>query len=299
MRVAFHNNGNKGDLVAAALRDAGHTIRENGTGDIAVCDHDANTGLCDRHERVVLYPHGGNPLFDWDEANDVHPHVRAHLTHGPGNVEVMEAYGYPAPLTAVGWCYSEVAPPRYPSDIRRILFAPSHPSGAGYLNPTIASINQRACSALVATGAEVHLRLFMGHDAAGHGITDTTGITATTNWKLLAHDDIDAADLVVSDGTLAHLALARGVPVLWITSDIFDLGNTGYGECWPAHWAELAPMVRYPYDMDDDNLDDLLTAVCAPSMAVEEYRRRFIGGPFDAGRVVSVCEEVAAGAYVG
>lgn len=293
MRVAFHDNGGKGRLVHRALRDAGHTITEGRKADIGVCDHDCNTGFCDAHERVVLYPHGGNPLFDWDEANAVHPHVRAHLTHGPGNVEIMAAYGYPAPLHPVGWCYSEVAPPRYPSDLRRILFAPSHPSGGGYLNDDIAAINQRALDALVTTGAEVTLRLFMEHDAAGHGITNTYGC-ATSNYRLLAHDDIDAADLVVSDGTLAHLALARGAPVLWVTSDIFDLG----ANYWPPHARELAPLVRYPYDMDDDRLEDLLLAVLSPSMAVEDYRRRFIGGPFDAGRAVGVIEEVA-GVAVG
>lgn len=297
MRIAFHNNGHKGDLLHRALRDAGHTITETTKADIGVCDHDANTGFCDRHDRVVLYPHGGNPLFDWDGWMPTHPSVKAHLTHGPGNAEVMAAYGYPAPLHPVGWCYSEVAPPRYPSDVLTAVFAPSHPSGGGYLNPDIAAINQDALDRLVAAGIDVTLRLFQTGDAAAHGIADTHGCR-TTQGLLLAHHDIDAADLVVSDGTLAHLALARGVPVIWITSDIFDLGNVADGQRWPHHWAELAPLVRYPYDMRDDHLDDLLTAVTSPSQAVEDYRRRFIGGPFDAGLAVSIIEEVA-GVAVG
>ena len=75
--------------------------------------------------------------------------------------------------------------------------------------------------------------------------------------------------------------------------------DLGHGPGFPAPgWDSYGPLMAYPHDVDDGPLIDVLAAACAPSDAVEEYRRRFVGGPLDPARVVAeveaLVEEVAA-----
>lgn len=272
MRVAFHDAGGKGAMVAAALQNAGHIIDPR-DGDIAVVDHTHTTGLhLDRP--TVLYPHGGNVCLDWDGFLPHHPNVVAHLTHGPGQAQVLDAYGIGVPTHPVGWCFSDTAPPRFPTDVRRVVFAAPHRLTTGYLDPTLDRAAALALKALIAAGFDVTVRTM--EDGLG-----------------LSHDDIDAADLVVADwGTVAHLALARGCPLIMVgTRDgAPDIGHTH--PVHPALWDSYRHLCRYPVDMADGPLDGLLERVCRPDFMVEMYRCRMVGGAFDPARVVEVADAV-------
>jgi hypothetical protein len=85
---------------------------------------------------------------------------------------------------------------------------------------------------------------------------------------------VDEADLVVADGTLACLALARGKPVVMFgqSHPIEDEHNR------PADGTEIR-VPRYPVDYDDGPLDDLFHAAC--SGAGQDWKDEFAGGPFD------------------
>lgn len=269
MRVAFYDNGGKGQRIATALIAAGHELHDT-DGDVAVIDHEhQHQALCDRHETVVLYPHGGNPQLDWDGHLDPHPHTRLHLVHGPGHAEVMAAYGYPVRCVPVGWCYGPLAPMREPCEPRRVLFGPAHEIGTGYLSEPLRALNLETEIELRAEGFEVSVRTNGG----------------------LGFDDIDRADVVVADGTLAHLALARGVPTVMLGGGLCpDLGHTA--PVFPASWASYAPLMAYPFTTESGPLGEAVRAAAADPGAVGEYRRRFVGGPFDADLVVRLIEEV-------
>lgn len=258
MRVTFRDHQGKGAMVAAALVDAGHELVAQG-GDVLVTDHDTDTALCDAHRSVVLYPHGGNPTVDWDGFLEPHPNVHTILCHGSGHAEVLAAYGHPARRVVVGWCYSEVAPPRPVVPPRRVLFAAPHRLGTGYMGPVLADAGIHALSALQDAGLDVHVRRM--EDGRG-----------------LSHADIDAADLVVADwGTVAHLALARGVPVAMYgtRSGPPDIGHRE--PVHPAHWAEYRRACRYPVDMADGPLDVVLRRLERLSEPIADYRRRMVG----------------------
>lgn len=275
MRVAFHDADGKGALIAEALVAAGHTLDPH-DGQVAVVDHTHTNGLLfDRP--TVLYPHGGNPCLDWDGHLPHHPNVKAHLTHGPGQAQVLEAVGVAAPAVPVGWCYSEVAAPRFPTEVRLVVFAAPHRLSTGYLDPILADASDSALAALRAAGMEVTVRTM--EDGLG-----------------LSHDDIDAADLVVADwGTVAHLALARGCPLIMMGTrgGAPDIGHTG--PVHPVGWDRYRHLCRYPVDMADGPLDQLVERVCRPDFMVEMYRCRMVGGAFSPARVVAVVESVAAG----
>lgn len=274
MIIGFRDHDGKGRRWADALQSAGHELGPAGA--IAVVDHDWSAGeMCDRHDAVVLYPHGANPILSWDGV-PIHHHVRLALVHGVGHAEVMALYGFPVPCVPVGWSYSDLAPPRYPTEVRNVLFAPSHPLGDGRYGPGCRTLSDAVHSDLVASGLNVTVRDW--HERKG-----------------LSHDDIDAADLVVADGTVAFLAAARGCPMVMFGSDLTpDLDLQHRQE--PRRWSSYRDRMRYPFDYADAPVDQLIGAVCQPNEQVDEWRRRFVGGPFDPDLVVRLVEAVAENA---
>ena len=263
-------------MVAAALVAAGHILDPH-DGDVAVVDHTHTSALVHADRPTVLYPHGGNPCLDWDGFLPHPSTVVAHLTHGHGQAQVLDAVGVPAIPVPVGWCYSEVAAPRFPDRVSRVVFAAPHRLINGYLPADLEAAATRALSALVDAGFDVTVRT--GGDGLG-----------------LTHTDIDAADLVVADwGTVAHLALARGCPLIMFGT---RPGPPDIGHIRPVHparWDSYRALCRYPVDMDDGPVDELVERVLTPSFGVEVYRLRMVGGGFDPGRVVEVVEQAAAG----
>lgn len=275
MRVTFHDHGGKGARLAAALHAAGHETVPGG-GDVALIDHDYYAEICDAHEVVVVYPHGGNVMLDWD-GFALHPHVRLCLTHALGHAEIMEGYGLGVPIVPVGWCFSDLAESRYTEQVRSVLFAPMHPLANGYLNPVFAEANRQALAKLLAAEINVDVRIF--GSPVGYGLDPSTPVRWVPGGNL-THRDIDAADLVVAEGTTLALAVARGVPVLTFGADIEpDMGRDGVVR--PAHWADYAATMRYPYDLDDGPLDHLVASVTQHDSSVAYWRARFVGGAFD------------------
>ncbi len=233
-------------------------------------DHDPGSVLADRHP-TVTYPHGGNPILRWDGRRP-HPNIRLHLVHGPGHAAAFALHGHPVPAVSVGFTYADIAAPRYPDRVRRVLFAPSHPDAFGIIDSRLRHANADALGILADSGLDVTIR-------EGGG---------------LATADIDAADLVVGDGTVAALALARGVPTLFVGSDV-DQAVDDNGRM-PSRYDAYARFIRYPYDVADGPLDWLIDTVCRPNDAVDRWRSDFVGDQFNPQLAVALIEAAAAGA---
>jgi hypothetical protein len=283
VKIAFSDYSTKGARLAGALRAAGHELVDD-HGDLAVVDLDhpaTGLALTEAHEITVTYPHGGNPILCWD-GRPPHPHIRLHLVHGPGHSEVFALHGHPVPSVAVGFTYCEVSKPRYPIG-ERVLFAPSHPMDDRTIDPRIKEANRAALDKLLAAGVEVTVRCW--------GIVEDWGLDpdATVTWAeggTLDTDDIDAADLVVADGTVAAMSLARGCPTLFVGSDI----DTADDRDAHPHFDAYRNRIRYPYDIADAPLEELVYAVCNPNELIDGWLDRFVGGPFDADLAVGAIE---------
>lgn len=286
MRVAFWDYAGKGARLAEALVAAGHEVVPD-DGDVAVVDLDhPDTGgpLTEHHERVVTYPHGGNPLNWWD-GRSPHPHIRLHLVHGPGHAAVFGLHGHPLPAVDVGFTYCEVAEPCFP-ETHRVLFAPCHPMDDGSIHPQLKAANAAALEVLLGAGVDLAVRCWgrpedWGLPRAELGARHFDWLDGGT----LDLSDIDKADLVVADGTIAALALARGRPTLYIGSDVNSEESP--------HWSRYADYIRYPYDIADGPFEDLAGLLCWPNRAVNRWRRLFVGEAFDATLAVGLIETVA------
>lgn len=283
--MAFYDHAGKGERFAKALRDAGHTPVPD-AGDVALVDHDHRQALCDAHEAVVLYPHGGAPVLTWD-GQAVHPHVRLNLVPGLGHAQVMAVYGFGVPCVPVGWPFCDLAEPRYPEHVRRVLFAPVHPLGDGYLSPQDAEVNRRALDVLVTSGLDVSVSAWGRPEGFG---LDPRAPVRWVRGGTLDTAEVDAADLVVANSTMLGLAVARGVPALSFAADKPPDLSMAPPTRHPASWASYADLLRYPYDLADGPLEDLVGAVCRPDPVVQRWRRRFVGGPFEPEVVVRLVE---------
>jgi hypothetical protein len=127
-----------------------------------------------------------------------------------------------------------------------------------------------------------------------NGLWETPQATFRQGSFVPAVDDIDAADVVVAaDGTFPSLAVARGVPTVM------------YGQALPASMGKrsdktvplrrierYADYLRYPFDVADGPLDEIVHAAAHSDAPILEWKRRFVGAPFDADAVVSLIEQM-------
>lgn len=226
--------------------------------------------------RIVLYPHGANPITVWDGIDEPFP-VDLCVTIGEGHRMVMDAYGYPNRVLVAGWGFSQIR--RFePTDGKRVLFAPIHPLGNGYLEESFREANARAFRTLLASGRDLHVR-HMG-SLAENGLwpePDVTFLPAglgdlTPMWQ------IDAADVVVATETFLSLAVARGKPAVAFHQVAPVDGAEGPGDTMfeVRSWDRYREIVRYPHDLAEP-----LAIETACVCEANGWRERFIGRPLD------------------
>lgn len=282
--VAFYDHGGKGAPFAEALRAAGHEIVDAygpraARADVAVLDSDHHVDVCDTVGRVVLYPHGGNVIARWD-GQPVHPAVRAVMVPAVGHAQAMALYGLPVPAVPVGWPWCPLRP-ACPTGkpAGRVVFGPSHPLANGRIDERTVALNRSILDEL--------------------GALPDVGVDVRS-WeqgRRLSYSDLDDADVVVADGTLLALAVARGVPAVTFGQDIApDLAHDGPVRP-AATWESWRRRTRFPADVADGPLADVIAmarADDATQRAVAAWREAFVGGPLDDELVVGLVERAAA-----
>lgn len=228
----------------------------------------------DAGARIVLYPHGANPVTAWDGLYTPQP-ADLCLVPGEGHRMVMEAYGYPNPILVTGFSFCGIK--RFkPSPGERVLFAPIHPKGDGYLDEVSKAENAKAFRALVHSRREIHVR-HMG-SLEQNGLWPVDGVTYYPAGLGDPTDlgQIDSADVVVASGTFLSLAVARGRPAVAFgqIAPVEDPSDPGEQL---RSWDRYEPIMRYPHD-----LGEILALGCACVSEAQGWRERFIGKPLDA-----------------
>jgi hypothetical protein len=244
---------------------------------------------------VFLYPHAARPMVQYDGCVEPQP-VRCMFTQAPGGKELMKIIGYPNPVEVTGWAYSEVRSFRPVKKVERVLFAPIHPNANGYLNQVDKDLNRRTYRALYdmcqKTGAQLSIRLI--GTQTGNGL-DNVPTGDFVEWhqgrKNNTTADMDTADVVVAHQTFAYLAVALGVPTVMMGEDVPPRsGNSDAGFCYVAHWDDYKADLMYPLDILQGDPADTIAKACEGSDAVEEWKARYIGKPFDGPAFVAKLE---------
>lgn len=218
-------------------------------------------------KKVALYPHGANPILDYDGLREPAPWVSVQFVHGQGHKDLYDLIGLDRRVEVIGWTYSEMTD----TTGEGVLFAPIHPwaNGQGIL-PIHREANARAYRRFLKYDGE-RVATLWGEDRP-NGVTHRPrGITFHESTLLTPLDLIDAVDHVIAAGTLAYTALARGK-----TLDLIDDGlpmMSDDGEQTVAHWDEIKPLIAYD--------------------GSEEWKRKWVGEPFHVERFLEILKEIA------
>lgn len=244
---------------------------------------------------VFLYPHAARPMVQYDGCVTPHP-VTAMFTQAEAGKRIMEKIGYPYPVEVSGWAFSEVRPFCPVDEIGRILFAPIHPNANGYLNKVDKDLNRRTYDRLFdfceKWGVELSVRYIGTLEQCGlDGVQDGDYVEFHKGKKNNSSWDMETASVVVAHQTFAYIAVALGIPTVMMGEDVPPRsGNREDGFCYVKHWDDYKNDLMYPLDILAEDPADVIGRACAGCSAVEDWKSRLIGEPFDGPRFVQTLE---------
>ncbi len=250
---------------------------------------------------IILYPHGGPPDLDYDGLRKLELPISLRLVHGEGHAEIARRYGCKHRVEVVGWMFCETAGgveaslgsgagadgQNHGLHVGRLLFAPIHPWANGRdILPLHKGVNTGAYHAFLEHPAEHKTVRMFGEDAP-NGITERREDVTYTQTDLGSGlDVIDAHDAVISYGTFAYTALARGKPTAFIYPYPGHTDDTGQ---IPARtWDTYRDYCAYPASLGTAPLDELFTR------DVTDWKTLFVGDPLDEDKLCGLVSEFKA-----
>jgi hypothetical protein len=120
------------------------------------------------------------------------------------------------------------------------------------------------------------------------------GVTFVEGGFAPATEQIDAADAVVAaNGTFPSLAIARGTPtVMYAQSDPPGYGRNGDRPAKLRRPERYMDYIRYPFDVFDGPLDEVVHAAARSEAPILDWKRRFIGEQFDEAAFAAQVEQI-------
>ena len=305
LRVAIHDPFGNGAGLARVLTAAGHRIVEDGRADAFLIETDMPQfefrKLIDRHKeqgaRVFLYPHGAGLSLLYDNLCEPYEAVDGNLLFGVGHAEMLRRIDYPRPTHVMGWYYNELVPFRAARSVRHVVFAPTHPSGSD--NNTLADHYRTRNAHAFEQLLKGDWRLTVRHlgTPEQNGLWDADGVNFVPSRREKRPIEIEAADVVVAGaGSFPSQAIARGVPTVMYGQ--LDPPQYGFRDepLLPLRRVErYADYIRYPFDVDDGPLDEVLHAAVASEAPIATWKRRFVGPQLDPVAFPAELERLARG----
>ncbi|MEA2480906.1 MAG: hypothetical protein QOJ07_2828, partial [Thermoleophilaceae bacterium] len=302
LRIAIvdHNYGSK--AFVQAIHAAGHELVTDAA-DVLLIDFDpplkGYRDMIDKHSRqgakVVLYPHGaGGPNLSYDGLWKPYERVDANLVNGYGHAEFLRRLEYPAPVHVVGWTRGEKLPFRPRDVVEHVVFGPLHPNADGSMAKQLRDSNTAVFEKLV----KGPWRLTVRHVGTLEqiGLKKIDGVTYVDGRTSPLHAEIDVADAVVAgEGTFPNLAIAHGVGTVIYSQAAPFLGLPGEKPVKLRRPDRYRDYIRYPFDVADGPLDEIVHAAARSDAPIAHWRRRFQGEPMDPRAVVSAIEGIVAG----
>jgi hypothetical protein len=304
LKIAVHDHNRRSFPLIMALTQAGHEYVPEGPADVLLIDLDPPHPLqhrtqIDRYKaqgaKVIMYPHGTGAAIYYDGLYKPSPNVDASLVIGSGHAEFMRRIEYPHPVHAIGWSLCEQRPFRATTHVRTVVFAPTHPNADG----SMAEPNRRENAEIFGRLLECPFKLIVRHIGTleENGLWEADGVEFVNGRLFAETTEMDTADAVVAgSGTYPTLAIARGVPtVMYGQSTGMSIGFPGEKLTTPKHGARYLDYLRYPLDAAEGDLATLVATAAAGEAPIADYKRRFIGRPFDVRAFVALIEGIAAG----
>jgi hypothetical protein len=304
LKIAANDHGGKSLAFLRALLNAGHElVTDGGPADLLLIDLDPPLAgyqeMIGRYHsmgaKIVLYPHGaGSPSLSYDSLYEPDPRVDANLAIATGYAEFLRRIDYAPPVHTIGWSYCEPRPFRPCADVRKVLFAPVHPNADGSMADVARAANADIFARLLA--GPWHLTVRHIGTLEENGLWAADGVTFVRGRLLAQTAEIDAADAVVAAlGTFPALAIARGAPTVQYGGGEVFLGLPNETPVPLRRSDRYMDYVRYPFNADDGSLAELIAAAAHSEAPIANWKRRFIGEPFNPRDFVTLIERIATG----
>lgn len=284
MRALIRHHQNKSAHLEEALR---RYATADGT--VVLIDYDLPHPAYDnwvelaREENaaLIIYPHGFSTTWVQDLVGDPIT-ADASLVPGPGQAHLLDLYDYPTPVHVIGWPGPH--DPIRPRKLERVLFAPHHPLGSGYMQPDCLQANADAFRILLDEPFDLSVRLVGSLEQ--NGLWHEPGVHYVQGQM---DNSLHLADVVVAGGTYAANCLSYGVPVVMYDQDReWRLEDERQAIArYPAGWREHRDFTRYPIDLAPGACE-----IAAGGFDVSEWIERFMPS-FDAEAFVRTVEQIA------
>lgn len=274
MQYWILHHQHKGKPIEQALVNQGWVYSQ--TPDIALFDVARGKPIERRFRRegasLVIYPHTAIAGWWYDGLLEPPIGFDAILVVGEGQKEVQKIITPNSRVETIGWGYCPILPFKKPEVVKRILFAPIHPSG-NTLRPEAKDVNARVYRRLLGL-PDVQVVVRVLGDLRDNGLWSSPNAIIKEGKPDGSYAEIDAADLVIAEGMYLSLAVARGKPSVGMNQRVSQKVN-GNG-CTPKRWWEYNHLQAYPVDFDDGNITELIDKAMDESQ-VSEWKERFIG----------------------
>lgn len=237
-----------------------------------------------------LYPHTARPVLQWDGWYPPSPHVTAVFTIAEGGVEVPRTYGFTqTPIHPVGWTYCEIKS-FSPTCPNKILFAPIHVNGNGFMTHRERSLNSKVFHRLLKLDVELTIRFL--HELEWNGLWEEPGVTHVQGKPDQSTKEIDEAGVVVSHQNMGYLAVARGKPTLMMAEHLPPIsGNSPSNVQMVKSWDKYRDLLMFPLDiLESNDTMSMLELACRSDEPIREWKKKFIGNKFDPKKFVEILE---------
>lgn len=301
MRFAVKDHLGESNALVGALIKAGHVLSADGPTDLLLIDLDCDLfgyrELIDFYREcgavVLQYPHGAPAsTLQYDCLYDPYDKVDGQLTNGQGEIDFLRSLGIDRPAKAMGWQLCPQFEARHVKRPRRVVFAPTHVNADGSLDAERVETNHKIFADLLEGGWELVVR-YIG-ELENLGLWEDERVFRYVQAERdMTTVEMDVADCVVAGvGTYPCLAIARGVPTVMYG----QFAAARYGlpdeEAKPLRSLEkYHDIVRYPIDADGMRpLNSLIPYACHSDEPIRDWKRSWIGEPFDPIAFVSMVE---------
>jgi hypothetical protein len=281
-----------------ALQENGYRAEANWRSvSFILSDHDQGSAVIQAMKTgkpIFLHPHSARSMIMWDGIFKPSSFVRCNFVFAEGHKEVMRLYGYSRPVEVIGWSYSPIFKYRPSKEVKRILFAPIHPNRSATksgqkLASVDLSLNRKAYEILKSIpGIELTVRYFGSLSENGlpereqginYSVAELSIESSLRELKMVY-------DVVVAHQTFAYLAIALGIPTVMFGEDVIPHSV----DVKVKSWERYKDILKYPLDLLSDSPIEVLERAISSEEEILEWRKNFIGDPFDGNLFVQKLE---------
>lgn len=262
----------KSEPFRAALLSSGHE-ESKANPDIILADREWYIQN-NQNAVVAVYPHSALPPWWYDGLIKLQDNVKCVFVIGEGQKRAMKIISPNVRVETTGWPWSELVSFQKPAHVKKILFAPIHPAG-GRLRPEAIEANNAILNDLLQLSNSYKITIRYVGNRFRQGVGRASRLNHVAGIADGSTKDIDEADLVIAEGTMMYLSVARGKPTIGINQHLPMRGNKKSDIHTPHNWDRYGDGIGYPINYGSAPLDELIAR--AADCECSDWRNDFIG----------------------